>query len=332
MITRDTKDCKNPYKHHLYRLPDIPSDRFPPRYSTVPKHLLLIPLFSSHGDCGGLLHHITRSACWARRSWMLFSDAMELGVKIGFYVGDISLDPILPILEANAIDIDTDVFIFDESKLDGDPVTHLGKKLAVFNDTQFANYEWVFQADSDLFLASPSREKGVFFSYFTDVPREIGAVVLHTSVKKAIGHFHWWGPILGHKAFDEEAKVQHFLKKLTPLVDPDIRNAYEDASVPKHVCGGGLYAFPAKHFHANRPDDCKWIADAGKALQDDEAVFSVWGTKGKALFSVSELTGIRQVVDLDKFVAVHEQADPLYFSHLSNFNVEWVWRDGFDSL
>ena len=330
MIQRELDGCLNPYKHHLWRLPDIPVDRQPEPYQAdSTRFLVVFPLFQTRPDDISLEHHIVRAACWARRSWLLFSDAIEMRIKIGFYVGDTVLDRVAPILEANGIDVDNNVFLLHEAPFEGEPITHLGKKLSVFNDSQFADYDWVLQMDCDMFLASPSRKRGEFFGCFREHADAIGAV--KTSVEKSvISEYHWYNYLIDTDS--EDKAVAEWVDRAGRLVNEKVLEKYIIKELPIVNCHGGIYAFPAKYFSSAYPEAGKWLAKAGQLLQDDEAVFSLWATRGDTLFNISETVGIRFCTDLHLLERIHKAADPLYLSHIGHIHDEWLWREGFDGI
>jgi len=78
----------------------IPETQHTASYPIDGKALVLFPLFRwGDGAVDMLNAWIIRGALWARRSWVLNTDAVEHGVKIAFYVGDKSEDVIFPSLK-----------------------------------------------------------------------------------------------------------------------------------------------------------------------------------------------------------------------------------------
>ena len=335
MIHRLLEGCLNPHKHHLWRLPSIPKNRQPEEYQDDSQNILVIfPLFQTNDGDISLEHHIVRSACWARRSWILFSDAVKRRIKIAFYVGDTVIDRVFPLLKENGIDPDTHVYLLDEAPFEGDPTTHLGKKLSFFNDSQFRDYEWVLQMDADMFLGSPSKEQGEFFSFFETAPKIPGAVRANlrsnTPPHHNLEHHHWWHVLL-HEV-DDKTKIEEWLKRAGKLADTHVVDAYTDTERFITTCHGGIYAFPTKYYQNNHPEDCKWIAKAGRLLQDDEATFSLWHMRGKPLFCIATEIGIPFCTEVGHIYEERAKADKIYLSHFATFNQEWVWREDIDAL
>ena len=331
MITRDTKDCLNPYKHHLFRLPDIPKDRQPASYKDDSKECLVIfPLFQTTPGDTSLEHHIVRSALWARNSWIQFSDAVNLGVKIGFYVGDTVLNRVIPILKNNGVDPDTHVFLMKEAPFEGDPCTHLGKKMAMWVDTQFSEYQWILQFDSDMFIGSKSKSKIIpFFEYIANHELIPGAIASHKHETQNLHNFHWYKRLDIEQS--DSANIKIWKNRAEQLVSELVIRKYFDSNANVGEAHGGIYAMPAKHMHTEKWDECKWIAKAGKLLQDDEAVFSLWITQGKPMFSIYEEMDVPFCSEIQNLLKCREKKDP-YFSHIGHIYHEWAWRTDIDAL
>ena len=330
MIHRKLHGCLDKYNLHLWRLPDIPEARHPERYTYSSDIVLgIIPLFRQGlgaGDTGPLSHHLVRSACWARRSWLRFSDAMELGVQIAFYVGNTVTDVVFPILEASGVDVKRDVFLFDELALSGEPMTHLGKKMSFVGDAQFHKYRWVVQFDADMFLASPSGERGSFFSHFESCRRIPGALLLREGRNLDKSHYYWW-KLLPDIASADDKKAE-WLRRASSLSSPDVVSAYLDKGQSPPGCQGAIYAFPVGEY----AKDSEWFAEAGRLLQDDEAAFSLWRAMGNEMFSISSSFSIPVCRSEWDLASVAEQGNPLYLSHVNGFHAEWQWREDIDAL
>ena len=325
----------NPYKHHLWRLPSIPEAKQPESYPDKSHECVaVIPLFQGQPDDVALEHHLVRAACWSRRSWLLFSDAVELGIKIGFYVGDTVIDRVFPILEENRINIDSDVFIMNESVFEGDPVNCLGKKMSVFCDEQFLDYRWIVQLDCDLWLGSPNRDSLDFFQYVvTHDTVGIGSGTAHAEPYSAAPYANledtvWWKCLLDSD--DKAAQCAVWIERARSLVG-DVVEAYMDDDIWCIDGSGGIYTFPIQYYHSERPDLVDWVARAGQLLQDDEAVFSLWRMMGEPFYSISDELGVQSCFTVEDILSAHERGD-VYFSHLANLCAEWFWREDADAL
>lgn len=338
MKHRKLDGCLNPHKHHLWRLPSIPKDR----WIDSPRHvnkmcLAVFPLFiASSADDVSLEHHLVRAACWGRRSWLKFSDALGFGTQIGFYVEESAIERVEPLLEECGVDVDRDVFLFDGSPFEGVPRTHLGKKLSVFCDDQFSEYEWVVQLDCDMWLGSPSGKHYPFFSYIAShAPSDgIGALTATSDECVAppypnIEDQHYWWKLLGDDASDTE-KVKEWESRARSVAG-SVVDAFIFDHIPLLEVHGGIYAFSPRYL-AERPKEQLWIKTAGRVLQDDEAVFVLWGLMERPLFSIVEETGLPLAVHARDIISAREKADRVYFSHLGDLDEEWYWRADADAL
>lgn len=337
MRQRELTGCLNPYKHHLWRLPSIPRNLWVPAHKADSTEALVVfPLFLTREGDQSLEHHLVRSACWARRSWLLFSDAIERRVQVAFYVGDTVLDRVAPILEENGIDVNRDVFLFDEGAFRGEPCTHLGKKLAVFGDRQFSDVRWMFQMDSDMFLASKGRETFPFFEWFAARREEgVGAVRAHlvggeTTEHRNLEDHHWHHCLLD--TGDMQAKAAEWLRRAAQFSSESVVRKYTDRLEFIITCHGGIYGFPARRMHREQGDKLDWIVTCGKVMQDDEAVFSLWAMNGEDLFCISRETGLPFCTEISRINEYRERGNGVYYSHLGTLVHEWNWRADIDAL
>lgn len=355
MRHRIPEGCGDPKKLHLWRLPDIPAEKFPESYEEHNTDILvIIPIFTWQQQTNNLEHHIVRSGCWARRSWINHTDAVERGIKIAFYVGDKAKETAFPILEANGINTETQVCLFAEDPFDTDPLAmHLGKKLACFNDSRFTQYKWLLQADTDLFIASKlmaanstHRERLNFFEYLDKrnlQPSAVWTAPLNPAYYVDIPHtkksfpnietHHWWYRF--SETLSDPEKVSEWMKRARTLVDPTLADTYQDATVFNPTCHGGIYAFPMRAYHETEEGrrDCRWLLRAGQVLQDDEAVFSLWMMMGKALGSLCHEMNVPFFTSLDDFMRGRDQPGTRhYFSHIDSLAFEWWWREDIDAM
>lgn len=339
----DNPRCLNYPKVHLWRLPDIPKDKFVPSYPGDSKMgLVLFHLFSMQDPeieevDRTLEHHAVRSALWARRSWMLFTDVGDQDIACKFYVEQQVRGRVMPILEASGCS-ESDVIFYD-----GEPFepkhrvyrSHCSKKIAPYMDERFTDYDWVLLADADMFVASPERKKMRLFEWLRNQPRQLGCLSAHYGrVGETLDdlQFHLWPKL-------ESTEWYHRVEELAGRDVMSIFRTGSDAILRTH---GALQFFPSKAFHENRKADCQFIFDAGKSLLNDEAALSVWAmsqpentiwsfalslqeAEADSPVSVIEYEELRQTRD-----HVIREGD-VYFSH---FNVpqEWLWRWDIDAL
>ena len=315
---RSLEGCLNPNKMHLYRLPSL--EKATPAYESTSKEgILIFPMFQTREGDISLEHHIVRSGCWARRSWLLYSDLIPLGIPAKFYIEMREKDRILPILKESHVDVDNDVLYFDGTSFEQTEYVHLGKKLAFANDKQFKEYDWVWQMDTDNFLASPRREQYPFFE------REKSR--LHP--RDTISDLHWWWFLLDTD--DREVKMNEWRRRAKLLIDVNLVDKYDKNGPDKWAVGGGVYALPAKAYHANQPDDLEWLTQAGQIMQDDEAVFSLWLMRDKPCYSIETELGM-SIVNIAENARVFNEIGHPYMSHVGSFAYEYEWRKGIDAL
>ena len=320
--------CLNPAKSHLWGLPNRvkPTTDYP---GESKDGIGIFPIFGVGADDHSIEHHIVKSALWARRSFIEYTDAVELDISLKFYVELGISDRVIPILRENGVNIDRDVLYFDGRYFEGDWI-FLGKKLAAFNDDQFADYKWLWFMDVDMFASSPNRTKCNFFGELMGSPLEIGASELFRfDPDETFKDKHWWWRIEGDT---DEEKQKEWLSRIFSLVDPSVVAKYTTMHSDAVQVGGWLYSFPASHFLNNRKDDCEWIAYAGKVMQDDEAVFSIWHSLNKPLIDLEkEVLSVPIVNEHEDVTAHFERGDP-YIVHVGMAPFQYHWRAGFDSL
>ena len=180
MRHRDNIFCGDPEKAHLHRLPNFEPNEVPPKIESPSKSgLVIIPLFAgqpkSDGSPGysgaefcGLI-----SALWARRSWLLNSDAINYGIDVKIYMEKHfrQSEAIMSILTQNRVG-EENILWFDGSALEGAIPVKGGylslwaKKCALYTDRQLQEYDWIFEADSDLFIVKHGDTCLPFFREF----------------------------------------------------------------------------------------------------------------------------------------------------------------------
>ena len=321
-------------KAHLWRLPDY--DRYGFDYpGESAEQIMIFPLFqvihNNRISDASLEHHIVKAGVWARRSWLKNSDARDEDIPIKFYVEEQVRNRVLRLLKKNGIG-EQHVLFFDGSAFEGYPQTHLGKKLAFCTDSQFSSYEWVHQVDVDCFMACRGQltEPYPFFKFFESRTPDFGSVdnrLTHRhNSSKSIIDFHWINWIIDGD--DRQAKADEWIKRAAHLTSSKIAKKYLDDSIKPQV-HGAIYHLPARHFHTNQPESLRWLAKAGKLLQDDEAVASLWAQNGNVLFNSSKEMGIDFITRPRDFSytgrLVREPPTGAYISHIGNCE-----DDGFD--
>ena len=319
--------CVNPYKSHFWRLPDL-KEPISSYEGNSKDAVIIFPIFQTRTEDIAIEHHIVRTACWARRSWLLFSDVQELDIAMKFYVETKVHNRVIPILRDNYVDVDKDVLYFDGIDYEGEPVTHLGKKMAMFNDKQFSEYEWVIEMDSDNFLASPDKTKYPFFERELDAPLEIrSAQVDRWLTHHTIKDIHWWQNMMESKSATDmpDEKIKEWDRRARLLANSDVVDKFSRPGADRYMVAGGIYSFPAKHFFQNRQKDIEWIAKAGKLLQDDEAVFSLWRMNGNAIGSIADDLGMN-IASSGPDIQQNSEIGHHYMCHFGSMPYEHFWH------
>ena len=113
------------HKIHLSKLPDIDLSQIPPRPSRISKRgIVLLPLFEGHPGMDIVKNHAAISACWAWRTWRLFTDANDYGIEIKFYIEEKVRDSAMPILERNFIEEEDIIWHQNGERLERGPAHH----------------------------------------------------------------------------------------------------------------------------------------------------------------------------------------------------------------
>lgn len=370
------KPCVNSDKAHLYRLPDLLEP--PPRIEHVDtRGVLLSPLFESKPWHDGIIHHNGIGAIWARRSWLLNSDAIDFGVEVKFYVEQKMLSEAAPIFRDNYVE-DRDILVFDGTPYDENAwlrdqagvFTGEAKKCSIFTNSDLADYEWVFMADSDLFVMSSQQRKLPFFNQFFQTMPQDGLVSMTTTSSEWIHDLHphqtaisdGWCRTASHTRTEPGNEI--FKSKFAEFVGDETVEVFHCVIHPESVrtfhtdqvklidlyfktdhwylnCQNGVMAFPARHFMAERWEDCQWLDAAAHALLSDELVFSVWHSRGNNLYeirhhvddieSVMFTSSSDSIEDIGRYKRFIQEGKPFLF-HYGSPLIEKSWREGIDAL
>ena len=328
--------CYNYPKQHLWRLPDIPEGMQLPQYEATSKEaVVLFPLFQNQRADAEVLdrtleHHAVRSACWAHRSWELYTDAEALGIPIKFYVEKSVYERVEPILEDNGF-YGRDIVYFDGDRYEPPEGVqpHCGKKLAIFGDEQLAEYKWVLQVDSDLFMASPAGESYPFFEELLDKPEELGSLRINYEECSLEEDLRW------HEFAGISAEAWFTI--VSEYATPRVSSLYRTKQPAVASIHGAMTLFPARRFFSDRQADLRWILELGIQLQDDEAVLSIWRMLGRSSWSLctedpDSLLLVDMLGDLERLRdRTVEERKSVYLSHF-NMPHEWVWRHDIGGL
>lgn len=327
--------CYNYPKQHLWRLADIPDDMQLGSYDTGTQAIVLFPLFQNQRADAPVLdrtleHHAVRSACWAYRSWQLYTDAVELKIPLRFYVEESVWERVAPIIEDNGFGL-WDVMLFNGNRYEppSGVQPHCGKKLAIFGDPRLAEYEWVLQVDSDLFMASPGGESYPFFEELLSKPLELGSLRINYEQCSLEEDLRW-------HTFAGLSPAQWY-SIVASASSPMVASMYRGKMPEVPSIHGAMTLFPARRFFSDRKHDLEWLLDLGIKLQDDEAAFSVWRAMGRRSWSLctddpDSLLLVDMLGDLDKLrTRTIDEQKRVYLSHF-NMPHEWVWRHDIGGL
>lgn len=308
-----------PNKEHLARLPDLPKP-YPQRYQELTKAIVVIPLFSTHRDPTAIEDWLVRSALWARRSWLKFTDVADYNVAVKFYVEIESGERIIPILDANG---KPDIMLFHGAKFESDLKSNTGnKKVAVYADERFKIYDWVLIADADLFVASPDRNKMSFFQRLFERSPSFGA--LRTSKPGDNGEntikSNWLDAIDNKETVQE--KKEEWIRRAKYVLTPWQLDGYLYPGADYKTCHNGLTTFPAKEYQSHYRECCEWLVYATGLLASDQCTLSMLDTKGHKVFDISDELNLDFVLDW----RVNELPDVPYFFHFNNYDAENLWR------
>ena len=336
-------------KSHLTKLPNTkPSDR-PPRFTESSKRgLVLIPLYDGYHTRNEVDRGLGISAIWARRSWMLLSDAAKYGIEVKFYVENRIAGSVMSLFQRNGICGD-DIIWFDGDQIegaspkDGAYSTYGAKKLMLCMDDRFVDYEWVFCVDADLFVVSPSGEKLPFFEGFFGMmwgkpylPAFWYARMLTNEQGHSPREFGYYRDADGGTT---DASIEAFEERVDALlgsseVTKRLKNDLQFLTV-----SGVITAFPARHFMSIRPDDSEFFVKGAEAVASGELPFVLWSmATGESLHDLTPLpfpmlsvaTGM-PVDHYESFVEASESGNP-FLLHYATSPIDKIWAEGIGVL
>lgn len=328
-----------PDKIHLAQLPDMDVSQIPPRLEdSSTRGLVLLPIFLGFPnflpDRDDAAHHVTRSAIWARRSWLMNTDALDYGIAVKFYVEEHVRDSAAPIFEKNFVD-EADILWFDGSQLEGtlgSGMTHGIKKCSSYNDDRFRDYDWIFDVDSDVFVISPDGEKYPFFrNFFNNCPENtVGACYVRSPIYQS----ECLTPDdMGWSLFEEDTP-DAWKGRFEAIAGRDMLEKYFDPKVWIMTCNGSIIAFPAKHFMRERRTDCDFFVDTTRELLDLEATLSLWHSLGNPLYNITNYAKVimyhAQAGQNDRDLFQHSFAEGPFLFHysFSGEGINHLWKRG----
>ena len=281
-----------PHKVHLSKLPDIDRSQMPPRPSRTSKRgIVLLPLFEGHPGRDIVNGHAAISACWAWRTWRLFTDVDEYGIAVKFYIEEKVRDSAMPILERNFVEEQDIIWHQNGELLERGPVPihaskgHTGgsKKVASYLDERFIDYDWIFDVDGDIFIMSPNGEKLPFFcAFFDNCEEDEISVSWTTEHYETPFDLHWCRHM-------NDKQLKTWRDRAEELTSREIVESYFDPEQLILCCNGGIVAVPTKHFMAHRRWDLEFIVKASQRFADQEVALSFYHALGNPLFEIFPL-------------------------------------------
>ena len=192
------------------------------------------------------------------------------------------------------------------------------------------------QADTDMFVASPDRAQMPFFQKLDAQEPRPGAIWSLTTdwlerdlpPYLSIYDMSWQNRVYEGTHVE---KSDQWLQHATALTDVLTVSGYRDIATEQPRVHGGLYAYPARHYHAEHPGECQWLFEAGRRLQEDEGVFSLYQAWGKPFWSISDTLDIPFAGVVQDMVERRKRGP--YFCHPGDiWRPEMIWRHDIDSM
>ena len=330
------------HKNHLANLPDLTLLQIPPRPEKVSKRaLVLIPIFNGESLIDNVSHHVAMSAVWARRSWMLHTDANEYGIEIKFYIEECVRDKALPILERNFVE-EQDIIYFDGSQMEealpsGDGYATFGaKKTAIYTDDRFRDYDWIFDVDSDIFAISWDDMKLWFFQKFFENCQEDTLGTFFASKPDGGSPYATavdLGWCRGANGSTTDASIADWKRRFETIADREMLERFVSPDIFTTTYHGGLTAFPAKHFMRERREACELLVNTARVMAGTEATLAIWRAWGNEIFDMSEfipMVLLHSDFDIDaliEFKSLYKLRGRLLF-HYSHPGIDLFWREG----
>ena len=324
-----------PTKIHLGKLPDLTEYHIPPRPITVSKKgIVLLPLFKNPDV---IAHHAAVCACWAHRSWLRYSDAIDYGIEVKFYVDERVRDTAMPILQRNFIHDNDVIFHNNAEQFDVAYPTTAIQKAASYTDDRFADYDWIVDVDTDIFVMSPNREKLPFFRYFFEICDTDKIGVSWVSIEELTpSDLHWAGGLT-------KAELNDWKSRFLKLAGENIVDIYFDPQEAITTLNGGIIAVPAKHLQYSRWSDLEFIIKAARDLRDLEAGLSVWDAlhsedrRGNSFFEIFpgihsiNLYDDKDIGMVNRFLDLCEENKPFLVHYATSF-ITQAWYQGIGVL
>ena len=275
----------NPGKSWLYRLPDLATPT--PDYETREAGMIVIFLiFQPRSYWSSNAEYIVKSACHARRTWIMNSDAADFGVPCRFYVEESEKDVLLPIFEQNNINIDRDIIYFNCPDDSAPPCNKRDlhrKKMSFIKDPRFEDYKWTLISDSDLFISRGANWNGEKLPIFEKLmSHKLNYGILRYGPGSQDSVEKWMNRVdVGSLEQNREA----WLDIIESLVPPEHFKKIKENPINLIGPACSLHVFPSQHFMKEKKADCEWLYNAALHLDSDETVLAIYEKGGADLWS-----------------------------------------------
>lgn len=331
-------------KAHLSTLPLIPQKLIPLMPKSSKRGVILIPVFFG-GRRSDNFEQIASAACWAWRSWIVNSDVAEFGIEVRLYIEVCIKDVVMPVIESNNIPPEA-ITYFDGSHIegtfsapDGTPRTWGTKKMASYSDERFKDYDYIFDADGDLFIMSLYGGKLPFFQRFFEKVQP-GVLCTYGNTEREYeppftsAKDRNWARNASNKTTPESIKA--YEKRLEELAGKEVLEIMMSDQKWMATFHNGLTAYPAKEFMNNRPGDVEFLTKAARLMVHDEAVFTLWHSMGNPIFNLYEVAHMARIYlgeiqTMIKFYEKCETGKPFMF-HNCNDNIGVIWKQGIGAI
>ena len=327
-------------KLHLASLPDMKPHQIPKRPENISNRgIVLIPVFIGYPsllqyDKNHVAHHVAISAVWARRSWLMNTDAHDYGIDVKFYVEDKAKQYALPIFERNYVEA-SDILFFDGNKLEGlleDGMTHGIKKCASYNDDRLREYDWIFDVDSDVFVMSTDDRRLPFFqTFFNNCPKNTVAACY---VRSSVYQPECLTPIdMGWCMFEGDS-IEAWKRRFEDISGRDMVEKYFSPNEWIITCNGSIIGFPAKHFMQEKMEWCDFFIDTTRELLDLEATLSLWHSLGNPLYNITNYAKVLMYHseagqnDVDIFNQYCSEGPFIFHYSFTNNVINSQWKEG----
>ena len=304
----------NPAKSWLYCLPDQTAPI--PDYKTRADGMILIFLiFQPRPGLPFNSEYIVKSACHARRTWIMNTDAVDFGVPCRFYVEESEKDVLLPIFEQNHINTDRDIIYFncpDDAAPSCNKRDHHRKKMSFIKDSRFEDYQWTLVSDSDLFVARGANWDGQKLPIFEKLTiHKPNYGILRYGPGSQDSAEKWMNRV-NVGSFEQNRDA--WFDIIESLVAPDHFKKIKDNPVDLIGSACSLHVFPSEHFMKEKTADCEWLYNAVQHLDSDETTMAIY-EKGDA-----DLWDFHREFEIPVVYVEHQAAANQHLLYLSHPN------------